>query len=229
MLWLATSLLALVTVAERPATGAAPVPAVDAHAAAAGTVRACDDGTDAGTLVQRAGAAYGNRFSQDCAAAAVQSVSFVHFGAGNPGPYRYRLRVYDGACALVATTDVLAAGDAVAAPEAVEVDVAALGWCVGSEFALAVEPLGCPTPDDCFPALVVDASSDTHAGAHCAVVVTPADTDPACYAPRSADGRFFDFRLRVVTACHAPGCTTALANPTWSRFKCLYADPTPDR
>jgi len=225
MLFVASSILAAALASPRaqppPVMAVPPPPLV-----AGGQILACDDGVTGGTLVQPDDAAYGNRFELVCAAARLRTVTFEHFGAGLAGPYAYRLRLLDADCRPLAGTALLSAPDAAAAPATAEVDVAALGWCIGTGFVLALEPLTCTAPGDCFPALAFDASSDGDASAHCGVVVAFGPGEPACFAPRSTDGRYFDFRLRAGVECDDPGCTTAVTARTWSGLKRLYSDPS---
>jgi len=186
---------------------------------------ACDDGTDGGTLVQGLGAYYGNRFVLDCASGRLTAVDFTYFGAGLAGPYSYRLHVLDNACREIGVTSVLSAASAVDAPASAQVVLPEGGWCVGQAFAIVLEPLTCSDGaggKDCFPALVVDATSDTNPTVHCAVVSAETSIGRECLAPRSADGRFFDFRLRATVLCDAPGCITPVAPVGWSHVKNLY-------
>jgi hypothetical protein len=221
MFWLASTILSATLVVPRPLPLAVP-------AAASEAVLACDDGTNGGTLVQPGDAAYGNRFAPGCGGGRVLRASFVHFGAGFAGPHTYRLLLLNGDCIQLAATAPLQAPDAAAAPGAVDVDLAALDWCVGGDFVVAVQPMDCTgEAHGCFPALVVDASS--HSGDHCGVVVATAATAPTCRSPQSADGRRFDFRLRVDVDCADPRCATPVASRTWSDFKRLYIDPTDPR
>ena len=194
------------------------------------TAVSCDDGSMGGTLVQRLDAYYGNRFELACASARITSVQFTHFGAGRPGPYAYRLHLLDAACRETGVTALLTTPGAALDPATVSVDVSALGWCASGSFAVTLEPLSCAdglNGLDCFPALVVDATSDTDAAAHCGVVSTETSSGRACLAPRSADGRYYDFLLRVGIVCNDLACTTAVEPTTWSTLKRLYRDPRP--
>jgi hypothetical protein len=221
MFWLASTILSATLVVPRPLAVAVP-------AVAPQGVLACDDGTTGGTLVQPGDAAYGNRFTPACAGARVLGASFVHFGAGFAGPHLYRLLLLNGDCTWLAATAPLQAPDAAVAPVAVDVDLAALGWCVGGDFVVVVQPMDCTgETHGCFPALVVDASSD--GGDHCGVVVATGASAPECRSPQSADGRRFDFRLRVDVDCADPLCASPIASRTWSDVKRLYTDPTGPR
>jgi hypothetical protein len=205
--------------AVRSAAPATPQPDSGLH---------CDDGTDGGTLVQRFDAYYGNRFSTGCAAALLQSVSFVHYGYAFAGPYSYRLHVLDTACREIGVTDVLRAASATQAPASVDVDLSSLGLCVGPEFFVMLEPQTCsdgPVGQDCFPAIVFDTTSDNDPSAHCASVSAQTITGRQCLAARSADGRYFDLRMRVRVACNSGGCTSAVAHTAWSNVKLLYVSP----
>ncbi len=225
---LAAPLLAAALCVVRPLP-----PGTNAHAPALpGTDSAlsCDDGSMGGTLVQRLDAYYGNRFELGCASARITSVQFTHFGAGRPGPYAYRLHLLDAACRETGVTGLLTTPSAALEPATTSVDVAALAWCASGSFAVMVEPLSCAdglSGQDCFPALVVDATSDPEAGAHCGVVSAETSSGRACLAPRSADGRYYDFLLRVGIACNDPACTTGVRPATWSTLKRLYRDPRP--
>jgi hypothetical protein len=154
----------------------------------------------------------------------LQSVSFVYEGASTGGVDGFRLHVLDPDCKPLATTSVLSAPSGTG-PMSAEVDLESLGVCVQSGFAVTIEPLSCPMPEDCFPAVLVDATSDADAEAHCGVVAVLAGGAPECLAPRSSDGRYFDFRLRAVVDCTHPGCVTAIRPQTWSHVKRLYGDP----
>lgn len=186
---------------------------------------ACDDGSAGGTLVQRADDWYGNRFAAPCTAALLHSVRFAHFGYGLPGPYAFRLHLLDASCTEKGVTPILEIEGAPDDVTTVEIDLADLGWCVESAFHLLLEPLSCtgPTQDDCFPALVVDGTADGDGSSHCAIVSAPAATGRACFAARSADGRYFDFALRAQLDCASPQCATAVSPSTWGGLKRLFA------
>jgi hypothetical protein len=220
--------LSAVTVEYRPLPPAAvaTAPAL----VAAETALGCDDGSTGGTLVQRQDHYFGNRFTAPCTATRVVSASFVHSGPALDGAYAFRLHLLDGACRELGVTAELTTPAAADAPLVANVDLSSYRWCVEGEFALVLEPLACAdgtTGHDCFPALVVDATSDAASGAHCAIVDTPTADGRQCLAARSIDGRFFDFRLRVQVTCGAPECTTAVQPGTWSAVKRLYRDPRP--
>jgi hypothetical protein len=220
--------LAAVTLQFRPLP-AAPAAAELALVASEAAIT-CDDGTTGGTLVERQDHYFGNRFVTPCAAAHLTKASFVHFGPQLDGAYTYRLHLLDAACHEIGVTPELVTPAAAAAPALAEVDLGGYGWCVDGSFALVLEPLTCAdgsTAHDCFPALVVDATSDAVAGGHCALVNAPTADGRQCLAARSVDGRFFDFRLRVQATCGAPECTTAVRPGTWSDVKRLYRDPRP--
>jgi hypothetical protein len=224
MLWVATALLSTALVVPHPVRASPPAAGLqDTH------MLSCDDGSMGGTLVQRDDTAYGNRFALGCAGGRLRRASFVHWGSGFAGPYAYRLRVLDAECRQVGVTGLLLAADAAGAPAAADVDLAAFGWCVGAGFVLALEPLTCAEVGDCFPAVAVDASSDGDSRAHCGVVVKLGGGSQECFAPRSADGRYFDFRLRAEVDCADPLCASPVAAGTWTGVKRLYADPEPAR
>jgi hypothetical protein len=186
---------------------------------------ACDDATNGGTLVQRSDTWYGNRFVVPCAGARVVSARFVHLGPGVFGTCAYRLHLLDADCREIGTSIQLDVPASPVVPGEAVVDLESYGWCVAGAFALVLEPLRCADGSagrDCFPALVVDTTSDSDAAAHCAVVGAPAADGPSCLAPRSADGRFFDFRLRVELDCAASACATAVRAGTWTRAKRLF-------
>jgi len=213
-------------------TRAVPARAVLASPASVtdGSEAACDDGTAGGTLVQSIDAYYGNRFAPVCQAARIESARFVHYGYGLAGPYAFRLHVVDTTCGEIGVTPVLTTAGAPDLVTTAEVDLSPYGWCVSGEFLLLLEPLTCadgPTGHDCFPAVVVDASTDGDAAAHCATVSVLAGAERQCFAARSADGRYFDFGLRVGLQCVAPECATGLEDTTWSGAKRLYRDPSP--
>lgn len=216
--WLATALAVFRPLAAAPAPLHPAPPAVQ-------SVAACDDGTSGGSLVQRGDTWYGNRLQPACASGRLTAVEFTYFGAGLTGPYAYRLHILDAECRTLATTPVWSVPGAAGAPATATVDVGALGVCVGSAFAIVLEPMSCAdgdTAQDCMPALVVDGSSDAHEPEHCGVANTVTSEGRACLAPRSADGRYFDFRLRAQVDCTAPECTSAVAPADWSRVKRLY-------
>jgi hypothetical protein len=186
---------------------------------------ACDDGTSGGTLVERQDSWYGNLFAAPCAAGHILAVRLTHFGYGLPGPYEFRLHLLDLACRELGVTPVLAIPGAPDLPATTSIDLSDFGWCIEGGFHLLLEPLTCAdggTGHDCFPALVVDASSDGDGPAHCAVVSAAAADGRQCFAARSADGRFFDFGLRVEVGCAAPECATAVQAVTWGRVKRIY-------
>lgn len=220
---LAAPLLATALVAWRPQL-APPTPLAPAPGVAQG-MAGCDDGADGGSLVQRGDTWYGNRLALACASGRLTAVEFTYFGAGLPGPYAYRLHFLDGACRVLASTAVASVPAAPDAPATVTVDVSALAVCVSADFAIVLEPLSCadgPAAGDCMPALVVDGSSDSQEAAHCGVVSTTTSGGRECLAPRSSDGRFFDFRLRAQVDCAASECTSAVAPAAWSHVKRLY-------
>ena len=191
----AMPLLATALAVFRPLTGPPPVFAPSPPFVASSA--SCDDGADGGSLVQRGDTWYGNRLALSCPAGLLYAVEFTYFGAGMPGPYAYRLHVLDADCRELAVTGVLTLAGAPDAPATAQVDVASLGACVSSAFAILLEPLTCAdgaAAHDCMPALTVDASSDTQEAAHCAVVSTMGSNGRECFAPRSSDGRFYDFR-----------------------------------
>ena len=203
----------------REAAPATPRPDSDLH---------CDDGTNGGTLVQRFDAYYGNRYASGCAAALLQSVSFVHYGYAFAGPYSYRLHVLDSACREIGVTEPRRAASATQAPASVDVDLSGLGLCVGAEFYVLLEPLTCadgPGGQDCFPAIVFDTTSDNDPAAHCASLSAQTIAGRQCLAARSADGRYFDLRMRVRLACGAGDCTSAVSHTAWSNVKRLYRAP----
>ena len=203
--WLATALVVFRPLAAPQTAAIVPAPAVQSQSA-------CDDGTNGGTLVQRGDTWYGNRLALACASARLTAVEFTYFGAGFAGPYAYRLHFLDAECRTLATTPVWSVPSASEAPATVIVDLSAIEVCVGAAFIVALEPLSCAdgaTAQDCMPALVVDGSSDAQESAHCGVANTATSDGRSCLAPRSADGRFFDFRLRVQADCTAP------ENSTW--------------
>lgn len=189
----------------------------------------CDDGTFGGTLFQRLDTLYGNRFEAACGAGQITGLTFVHYGYGLEEPYAYRLHLLDPSCRTLGVTDELLAPGAPLEPRLVEVDLSAYRWCVSGDFYLLLEPLTCADGrqgQDCFPALVVDASSDPDAGTHCASVSTQTAAGRECFVARSADGRSFDFRLRVQLLCRSELCLTPVTPCTWSTVKRLYHDPT---
>jgi hypothetical protein len=221
------ALVAPATVVYRPLSPAGAELAAPAPAATAGSEFACDDGSNGGTLVEHTEAYYGNRFATDCAAGRVLGVRFTHFGYGLQGNYAFRVHLFDAACAEVAVSDVRTIPGAPDALASVEVNLSNLGWCVSSEFSLMLEPLSCAdgaAGHDCFPAVVVDASNDAEEPAHCAMVNAPTAEGRQCLAARSADGRYFDFRLRALVACSDPACATAVVPGTWTQIKRLYRD-----
>ena len=189
---------------------------------------ACDDGTIGGTLVQRLEDWYGNSFQTSCAGTRVTSVRFQHLSYGLAGPYFYRLHLVDTACATRMVTEVLEVGASAGEPSWVQVDLSAVDWCVQGEFQIYLEPLTCVTPlagQDCFPAVVVDATSDTDPGAHCARVSTQGAFERSCAAARSTDGRYFDFVLRVELQCDSASCSTAVTPTNWTLLKSIYRAP----
>ena len=104
-------------------------------------------------------------------------------------------------------------------------DLAGDDWCVQGEFQIYLEPLSCVDPlagQDCFPAVVVDATSDTDPGAHCALVNTMGTFERTCAAARSTDGRYFDFALRPELQCDTVNCSTAVTPTNWTLLKSLY-------
>lgn len=181
----------------------------------------CDDGTVGGTLVQRGDIYYGNRFTASCSGARLQSALFAYHGQGLAGPYAFRLHLIDPSCGAVGVTEVLTVPGAPDRVEETEIDLSALGWCVGSDFMLLLEPLTCANAADCLPALAVDATSDA-SGSHCAVVSAPGIVGRECRQARSSDGRGFDFRLRVRLDCAAPSCATTVTREAWGPMKRLY-------
>jgi hypothetical protein len=218
------SVAPVVTVVDR-SLDRAPDAAPGTTAASTST---CDDGSFGGTLVQRGDMWYGNELQPGCAAARIERVRFAHFGYGLEGPYAFRLHLLDAECRPLGVSPELAVAGAPQAPAWADVDVTALGWCVTGPFLLALEPRTCAdgaAGRDCFPALVVDATSGGDGGAHCARVVVDPGSDPGCYAAQSADGRHFDFLLRVDLSCGAAECALAVAPGTWSLVKRLYASP----
>jgi len=220
---LAAPLLATALVVFRPL---APQPPAQAPAPPLGQSTAgCDDGTNGGSLVQRSDTWYGNRLAIACPSGRLTGVEFTYFGAGLPGPYFYRLHVLDAECHELAVTSVWNVPGAPDAPATAQVDLAGLEACVSASFSLLLEPLSCAdgaAAHDCMPALLVDASSDTEEAAHCGVVNANTLDGRQCLAPRSVDGRFYDFRLRAQVECGVPGCTSATAPADWSRVKRLY-------
>ena len=185
----------------------------------------CDDGTVGGTLVQRLEDWYGNSYEASCAGARVTSVRFQHLSYGLSGPYLYRLHLVDKACTTIMSTEVLQVAPSAAEPTWVQVDLAGDDWCVQGEFQIYLEPLSCVDPlagQDCFPAVVVDATSDTDPGAHCAQVNTMGTFERTCAAARSTDGRYFDFALRPELQCDTVNCTTAVTPTNWTLLKSLY-------
>jgi hypothetical protein len=127
----------------------------------------CDDGTVGGTLVQRLEDWYGNSYEASCSGARVTSVRFQHLSYGLSGPYLYRLHLVDKACTTIMSTEVLEVAPSAAEPTWVQVDLSGNDWCVQGEFQIYLEPLSCVDPlagKDCFPAVIVDATSDTDPG-----------------------------------------------------------------
>ena len=158
------------------------------------------------------------------------AASFTHAGPALEGGIAYRLHLLDGDCHEIGVTPELSTPAAGAEPALASVDLAGFGWCVEGSFALVLEPLTCADGSaarDCSPALVVDATSDAVAEAHCAIVDAPTVDGRQCLAACSSDGRFFDFGLRVEVECAAPQCTAAVRPGTWSDVKRLYRDPRP--
>ena len=189
---------------------------------------ACDDGTVGGTLVQRLEDWYGNSYQAPCSGARVTAVRFQHLSYGLPGPYLYRLHLVDATCATMMTTDVLQVAASTGEPTWVQVDLSGADWCVQGEFQIYLEPLTCVTPlagQDCFPAVLVDATSDTDPGAHCARVSTQGAFERSCAAARSTDGRYFDFVLRVELQCDSASCSTAVTPTNWTLLKSIYRAP----
>jgi hypothetical protein len=187
---------------------------------------ACDDGTAGGTLVQQQVAWYGNRLTPPCAGARIIGASLAHFGYGLPGPYEFRLHLLDAACRQIGVTPVLTIDGAPDTPATASINLSDFEWCTEGAFHLLLEPLTCADGSqggDCFPAVIVDASSDADATEHCGVVSTAGAAGRQCLAPRSADGRFFDFGLRVQVACAAPACATAVELVPWGLVKRIYS------
>jgi hypothetical protein len=125
-------------------------------------------------------------------------------------------------------TDVLTTPGAPDSLALTSVDLSNFGWCVQGAFHLLLEPLTCADGTigrDCFPAVVVDATADGDPTTHCATVSAAAGLERDCFAARAADGRYFDFKLRVQVQCDVPECTSAVESATWSRLKRLYRDP----
>lgn len=216
--------LAATTVEIRPL---ASPPAHHLPAPTAGAVIGCDDGSAAGTLVEKQDHYYGNRFSAPCTGVRLTAARFTHSGPARSGGYVFRLHLLDGECREIGVTpELVTAADGAPATQA-SVDLGDYDWCIEGSFALLLEPLstaGTGEVDDCYPALVVDATSDAVADAHCAIVNAPTADGRQCLAARSSDGRFFDFGLQVEAECGAPECTTAVEPGTWSSVKLLYRD-----
>jgi len=226
---LSSTLLATATspVALRPVPTVARAPAPPYLAGTAEA--ACDDGTAGGTLVQQRDGYYGNHFAAPCASARMLTARFVHYGYGLAGPYAFRLHLFDAACREVGATAELETPGAPDDLATVAVDLSSLGWCVTGDFQLPLEPPTCAdgaAGHDCFPAVVVDASADGEAAKHCATVNLVTGGGRECFAARSADGRYFDFGLRVDVLCEAPACTSAIETTSWSQVKHLYRDPS---
>lgn len=207
--------LPVATVVPRHAGGG------EAPAIAVAQTHGCDDGASGGTLVQRGDHYYGNAFAVGCARARLMAATFTYHGHGLAGPYAFRLHLVDPACGATGVTPTLTVPGAPGGYATAEIDLASLGWCVGPEFLLLLEPLACAAAEDCFPALAVDASSEP-VSTHCAVVSVPGSIARECRQARSSDGRGFDFRLRVAVDCGAPGCTTAVQAGTWGQVKRLF-------
>jgi len=182
----------------------------------------CDDGTNLGTLIQRGDLLYGNRLQSPCAGARLRRIAFVH--AGSSSPSAYRLHVRDASCNEIGVTPVRFTTATNAAPHLEEVDVADYGWCAHGDVRVFVEPLSCPQPSDCFPAVVVDAGT----GGDCAEVAVPNGGGRSCLAARTSDGRPFAFRIRAEFECSASACITATRSRTWTAAKQLYdVQPAP--
>ena len=202
---------------------------VDPTAQLQGTsATSCDDGSTGGTFVQELGDWFGNAFVAECGGGRITSVRFQHLSYGLPGPYEFRLHLVDAQCGWVGSTEVLQVDASDTEPTWVEVDTDAAGWCVQGAFQVFLEPLTTADPfghEDCFPALVYDATSSTDPGSHCALVSTQGPLERVCSSARSADGRYFDFLLRPQVQCADPACSTAVSPTSWSLMKSLYGTP----
>jgi hypothetical protein len=223
-LLLQTPLSLHATVVLRPYAGA-PVSSTELQTSSEAW---CDDGSPGGTFVQGPEDWIGNTFVAACAGGRITSVRFQHLSYGLPGPYLFRLHLVDAACGLLASTDVVQIDASEGTPSWVEVDTDGAVWCVQGQYQVLLEPLTCAAPlsgEDCFPALVYDASSSTNPLAHCGRVSTQGAFERDCGAPRSADGRYFDFILRPQVQCAEPACATAVSPASWSLMKSLYQLP----
>lgn len=127
------------------------------HTGSSGRVAyACDDGNLDNAYFENALTGYGNAFDVG-AGGPLSSVEYWHYGwATLVGPYDYNLRVYDdGTCTEIGSI-ALQAADAFSSDQLEVEDLCDYGINVSGAIVVAVEPLSCSTPTDCYPDVYFD-------------------------------------------------------------------------
>ena len=170
----------------------------------------CDDDVLENAYFENELTAYGNAFDVG-AGGPLSVVGFWHYGwFTQVGPYDYNLKVYDEATCTEIASIPLEAADAFDHDEFEEEDLCAYGVNVSGQIVVAVEPLSCAGPTDCYPDVYFERIAPINACSRIVDVATGAGCDVA-----NQD----DFLLRItVDECGG----TPTEDNTWGGVKNLY-------
>ena len=116
----------------------------------------CDDDVLSSAYFANALSAYGNAFDVG-AGGPLSHVEFWHYGWFTlAGPYDYNLKVYDEATCTEIASIPLVAAHAFDHDELAVEDLCTYGIAVSGAIVVAVEPLSCAAPTDCYPDVYFD-------------------------------------------------------------------------
>ncbi len=160
-------------------------------------------------------AAYGNAYDVGVGGP-LSYLDFVHFGWYTlVGPYEYHVVVYDRVtCTQMCDFGSLWAADAYSAPVQEIVDVCAYNCNVTGDVIVAIRPMSCYAPNDCYP----DIYFDTTNALGCGHIVDYSVTPEECSQIVSTAG-VVDFLFGIYVDECAP---TATESTTWGSVKGLY-------
>ena len=172
----------------------------------------CDEGAQDSAFYQNQGQAYGNAFDTG-AGGPLSVLDFEHFGFGFPGAYAYNVLVLDEAtCTVVGSVNGLLAVDAAGAPAQEIVDLCDENIVVSGSTVVAIEPLTCAIPTDCYPDVLFDQTGTIN---ECGRSLLVADNS-GCDDPTIGGFGAVDFLLRVsVDECGS----TPTEVKSWSEVK----------
>ena len=175
----------------------------------------CNGSVGENAFYELATAAYGNAYSVGVGGP-LSYLDFVHFGWTTLyGPYEYHVVVYDQAtCTQMCDFGSLFAGDAAAGPTEEIVEVCNYNCNVTGDVIVAIRPMSCAAPNDCYPDIYFDFTGALGCGSIVDYSVIPEE----CAQILSTSG-VVDFLFGIYVDECAP---TATESTTWGAMKALY-------